>query len=181
MRKSITIIVNDLNNQLSKIQGLVNQFEKKNLQGVENFKGWLLETEELLKKINLPEVSKFSVKRGELVTFLPKESRSKKKELLNFSAILLSNAQEDLWEIRSLYAQKLENATILINQILTIVYQSKAFKFDESEDFNSFLEGIWGFCNAHEQLKAVAVQILTQINKSDVLIVMAENIELQKL
>ena len=79
------------------------------------------------------------------------------------------------------FVQKLENATILINQILTIVYQSKAFKYDDTQNFTSFIDSIWTFCNSHEQLKAVAVQILSQINKSDVLLVLAENIDLEKL
>ena len=181
MKKSITTIVKELNNQLSKIQGLVNRLERKNLQGVHHFRDWLVETEEVLKKLNLPQVSKFSVKRGVLTTFLPKENRTKKKELLNFSATLLSNSQEDLWEITTPFSQKLENATVLINQILTIVYQSKAFQFDSNQDFTYFIESIWNFCNSHDQLKAVVVQILSQINKSDVLLILAENIDLEKL
>ena len=79
------------------------------------------------------------------------------------------------------FSKKLENATILIDQLLTIVYQSKAFQFDTRQNFTSFLGSIWDFCNSHEQLKAITVQILSQISKSDVLIIMAEHIDLEKL
>ena len=181
MRKSITTIVSNFEEQLFKIQNLANLIEKKDINTVLSFRNWLFETEEMLKKFNLPFGSKFSVKRSELSTFLPKEKRTKKKEFYNFAGLLLSSSQEDLWEIFSSYYQKLESTKNQIEQLLNIVYQSNVFQFKGTENYTSFIENIWSFCTGQEQLKGVTIQILSQVNKSDVLIIIGELIDLEKL
>lgn len=181
MRKSIKTVVTELNSQLSKIQEIVNLLEKKNLQGVTNLRDWLFGTEELFKKLNLPQGSKFSVKRGELTNFLPQEKRNKKKELFHFAAAILATSQEEIWAICSTRMETLDNCKKLIRQLLNLIYQSKAFTFDSSQDFTLFIENVWSFCNSHEQLRGITVQLLSLINKSDVLLIMAEEIDLQEL
>ena len=181
MKKSITTIVSELDKQLSKIQKLVNIIEKKDLQGIDNLRDWLYETEEVFKKLNLPQVSKFSVKRGELVNFLPTEKKNKRKEFFNFSANILTLSQEDLWQVYQKHIEKLDHAKELINQLLNLIYQSKAFGFDATRNFTSFIEDIWSFCSTHEQLKSITIQVLSFINKSDVLLIIAEEIELEEL
>ncbi len=181
MKKSIIVIVSDFEKQLSKIQSLANLIEQKDINIISSFRDWLFETEELLKKFNLPFVSKFSVKRSELCTFLPKEKRTKKKEFYHFLGLLLSSSQEDLWEIFSSYYQKLETTKNLIEQLLNIVYQSKVFQFNGSKNYTSFIENIWSFCYSQEQLKGITNQILSQVNTSDILLIIAEKIDLEKL
>ncbi|MGB0880265.1 MAG: hypothetical protein ACPGTO_06835 [Polaribacter sp.] len=181
MKKSIKTIVSELDKQLSKIQKLVNTIEKKDLQGIDNLRDWLYETEEVFKKLNLPQVSKFSVKRVELVSFLPKDKKNKRKELFNFSANILALSQENLWEVYQNHTEKLDHARKLINQLLNLIYQAKAFKFDATQNFTTFIENIWSFCNSHEQLKSITIQIASFINKSDVLLIIAEEIELEEL
>ncbi|WBX77088.1 hypothetical protein PG911_02175 [Tenacibaculum ovolyticum] len=79
MRKSITKITSDIKNQFSSIHPLVNQIEKKNTQSIRNIGDWLLATEKLLQDLNLPESSKFAVKRGELTSFIPSDNGNKKR------------------------------------------------------------------------------------------------------
>lgn len=181
MRKSITKITTDIKKQLSGIHALVNQIEKKSTQSTKNIGDWLLATEKLLQDLNLPESSKFAVKRGELTSFIPSDSGNKKKEQLHLAATILTQAQHDLWETFSVYSNKLENASTLINQLLGVIYQTKEFKYDTNEDFTLFLNRIWNFCSNHEQLKGLSAQILSLINRSDVIIIMAEKIELENL
>ena len=181
MRKSITKITTDIKKQLSEIHALVNQIEKKNTQSIRNIGNWLLATEKLLQDLNLPESSKFAVKRGELTSFIPSENGNKKKEHIHLAASILTLAQNDLWESYAVYSNKLENASTLINQLLSVIYQTKEFKYDTNEDFTIFLNRIWHFCSSHEQLKGLSAQILSLINRSDVIIIMAEKIELENL
>ena len=86
MRKSVTKITQQLEQQLAAIPGLVNQLERKSSLSMRSIGTWLLETESVLKELNMPEVSKFSVKRGELATFIPTGSSKKKRRAL-FSLI----------------------------------------------------------------------------------------------
>ncbi|MDE1207773.1 hypothetical protein [Tenacibaculum larymnensis] len=180
MRKSITKITNQLKTQLNEIHELVNQIEKKNTQSTKNIRDWLLATEEVLKALNLPESSKFAVKRAMLSSFIP-DSRNKKKETLQLGASTLTEAQQDLWEVYTPYATILDNSTTLIEQLLAVIYQTKQFKYDTNEDFTQFLEQVWSFCCNHEQLKGISSQILSMINQSDVLIIMAEKIAIESL
>jgi hypothetical protein len=61
------------------------------------------------------------------------------------------------------------------------VDQSDAFLFDPSQAFTLFLENIWSFCCTHEQLRSTTIQVLSLVTKADVLLIMAENIDLEKL
>ncbi|CAM1360062.1 conserved hypothetical protein [Tenacibaculum sediminilitoris] len=180
MRKSITKTTSQLKTQLNGIHELVNQIEKKHTQSIQNIRNWLLATEEVLKALNLPESSKFAVKRATLSSFIP-NSRNRKKEFLQLGASTLTDAQHDLWEVYTPYATILDNSTTLIEQLLTVIYQTKQFKYDTNEDFTKFLEQLWSFCCNHEQLKGVSSQILSMINQSDVLIIMAEKIAIESL
>ncbi|WP_422090176.1 hypothetical protein [Tenacibaculum ovolyticum] len=181
MRKSITKITSDIKNQFSGIHALVNQIEKKNTQSIRNIGDWLLATEKLLQDLNLPESSKFAVKRGELTSFIPSDNGNKKKEHIHLAATILTQAQQDLWETYIIYSEKLENASTLINQLLGVIYQTKEFKYNATEDFTVYINRVWNFCTNHEQLRGVSAQILSLINKSDVIIIMAEKIDLESL
>ncbi|CAM1342520.1 hypothetical protein [Tenacibaculum amylolyticum] len=181
MRKSTTKIVGDIETQLAKISNIVDLLEKKRTASSQILKNWLSETEDTLQQLSIPEASMFAVKRGELTTFLPKDSRNKRKEFFHFSATLLTGAQGDLWDVYKKHTEKLESATQLIHQLLHIIYQTKQFKYDPNEDFTLFIYQIWDFCCAHDQLKAITVQILSLINKTDVLIVLAKEIEIENL
>jgi len=181
MRKSITKITTDIKKQLSEIHILVNQIEKKSTQSIRNIGDWLLATEKLLQDLNLPESSKFSVKRGELTSFIPSDNGNKKKEHIHLAATVLTQAQQDLWETYSIYSEKLENASTLINQLLGVIYQTKEFKYNTNEDFTVFLNRVWTFCSTHEQLRGISAQIVSLINRSDVIIILAEKIDLENL
>ncbi|CAM1334641.1 hypothetical protein [Tenacibaculum aestuariivivum] len=181
MRKSITKITTDINKQFSEIHHIVNLISKKNSQSIIKINDWLYSTEKLLQNLNLPESSKFSVKRGELSSFIPSSTGNKKKEHLQLASQLLTQAQHDLWDTYSIYATKLENASTLINQLLSVIYQTKGFSYNKNEDFTLFLNRIWDFCAGHEQLKGICTQILLSINKSDVIIIMADKIALENL
>ncbi len=181
MQKSIIDITGKIEKQFSQIHEIVNLLAKKSSLSLPKTIDWLVETEELLQKLRIPESSKFSVKRGELSTFYPKDSRNKKREQLHFCSGVLTQSQEDLWLVYERHLEKVENAKTLIKQLLGVIYQTKQFKFNPTENFTFFLEKIWQFCTQHEQLKGVALQVLSLINKGDVLVVMAEEIEIENL
>lgn len=181
MRQSKVTLVKELNAQLMKIHQLANLIEQKNTTGIPNFRDWILESEKLMEKFNLPQMSQLSVIRAELTTFQPTRSKNKRKELFRFGAQLLTRAQEIVWDTSASFSEKTEQASDLILQLLNLIYQSGAFHFDGSEDFTLFLENIWSFCCSHEQLRGISIQVLSLISKSDVLLIMAENIDLEKL
>ncbi|SNR14306.1 hypothetical protein [Tenacibaculum jejuense] len=177
MRPSKINIVKALNKQLLDVHRLTNLIESKNSTSASEFRNWLFDTEEILKKNNLPQVSQISAIRAELITYIP-SVKGKRKELYRFTARLLKQAQEDIWDSNTIFTQKTEQARELIQQLLNLVAQTKAFNFDRKTDFTHFLEGIWHFCNTHEQLRSITLQILGLLHKSDVLLVMAEEIDL---
>lgn len=181
MRKSITKIVTTLEGQLGKIHTIVNQIDKKSIQSIRDLSAWLLRTEKVYQELNLAEVSKFSVKRALLSSFIPTGDRNKKKEHLQLAANLLAEAQQDLWETYSMYAKKIETAGNGIQQLLGLIYQTKEFKYDPADDFTLFINQIWNFCCNHEQLKPLTIQISSELNRADILRLLADKIALEKL
>ena len=141
-----------------KIHDLASLLTQKNSKGITNFEVWLLETEELLKKNNQPQIAQLSVIRAQLMNFIPKNKGGKRKEIYFNASNLLTEAQESLWNTNAMHNQKIETVTELINQLLVIVYQTNAFKFVSNQDFTQFLESIWNFCSTHEQLKSHTTQ-----------------------
>lgn len=181
MRKSILNIAKPVNNQLVKIHDLANLLVDKNSRGISNFSTWLFETEEILKKNNLPQIAHLSVIRAQLMNFIPSNKANKRKEIFNNASVLLAEAQDALWNTNSINNQKIEAVTELINQLLIIIYQMKVFKFKKGQNFSHFIEGIWNFCNQQEQLKNLTTQIISQVCKADVFQIMAEKIDLNEL
>lgn len=181
MRKSILSITNELNEQLFKVGKLVDLIENKERSSLIKFRDWLYETEEIMKKYNIPHGSFLSSNRAQLANFLPEKETNKKKQLFHFTANLLVEAQETIWRSNSLNSQKIESSTELLSQLLNYVYHSKAFIFDANQCFSSFLETIWSFMNTNEQLKEMAIQVTSQISKADALRIIAEEINLEEL
>ncbi|CAM1341527.1 hypothetical protein [Tenacibaculum amylolyticum] len=181
MRRSIINLLKQIEDQLSKVSLIADLLEKKSTSSSKVLKDWLLETENILQQNNRPESSLLSAKRGELVAFYPKSKQNKKKEQLRFTAGVLSGSQNDLWDVYQKLAEVTENAKTLIKQLLGIIYQSKQFKYDAKVDFTMFLQSMWKFCTEHEQLRGVTSQVLSMINTTDVLIILAEEIEVENL
>lgn len=181
MRKSILNTLKNIEDQLSKIHPIVNLLEKKSTESSKELRDWLAATEEMLQEHRLPESSQFSVKRGELSTYYPKDRQNRKKEQLHFCSSLLSKAQDDLWSVYKKLSDAIESAKTSIKQLLGVIYQVKQFKYDTSTDFTEFIKEIWKFCTQHEQLRGLTSQILTTVNRADVLIILAEEIEIENL
>ncbi|TCI92287.1 hypothetical protein [Tenacibaculum sp. M341] len=181
MKRSIIDTINRLEKQLSQVHFIVNSIEHKRATSSKTLRDWLIETEELLQKLRITEASKFATKRGELSAFIPKDLRNKKREQLQFCASLLTQSQEDLWNLYEGFQIKLENAKSLITQLLGVVYQTNQFKYNPSENFTLFLERIWSFCKQHPQLNGITMQITNLINKTDVLIIIGEEIDIESI
>ncbi len=178
MRQSKVNIVKELNLQLIKIHDIANLIELKHSTSMSSFRHWLFATEGIMKKHNLPQVSQLATIRAELASYIPNKTKNKRKAHYHYTARLLSQAQDDVWQTCSLFNQKIHQATDLIKQLLTLVSQSNTLKFNPQTDFTAFLEHIWLISHSHEQLKSITIQILSLINKSDALIIMAEEIDL---
>lgn len=181
MKKSILNTLKSIEGQLSKIQHIVNLLEKKSTLSSKELRNWLAETEEMLQQNRLPESSVFSAKRGVLSTYYPKNNQQRKKELLHFCSGILSQAQEDLWTVYKRLSDVVESAKTSIKQLLGVIYQVKQFKYDASVNFTLFIQEIWKFCTQHEQLRGLTSQVLSVIGLTDVLIILAEEIEIENL
>lgn len=181
MRKSILNTLKSLETQLSKIHPIVDLLEKKSNASSKELRDWLAETEELFKQNNLAESSMFAVKRGELSTYHPENSQHKRKQLLQFCSGLLTDAQGDLWKVYARLTDTIEKAKVSVKQLLGVIYQTKQFKYDPGTDFTQFIHEVWQFCTIHEQLRGITAQIQSLVTKTDVLLLLAEEIEIENL
>lgn len=181
MRKSILNTLKSLEIQLSKIHPIVDLLERKSSASSKELRDWLAETEELFQQNNLAEASMFSVKRAELSTYYPKNNQYKRKEQLHFCSRLLTDAQADLWSVYARLTDTIEKAKVSIKQLLGVIYQTQQFKYDPKTDFTQFIKEVWQFCTMHEQLRGITAQIQSLINKTDVLLLIAEEIEIENL
>ncbi len=181
MRKSILNTLKSIETQLSKIHPIVDLFERKSSRSSNELRVWLAETEELLQQHHLAEASTFSVKRGELLTYYPKNKQYKRKEQLHFCSSLLTEAQKELWAVYARLSDTIEKAKVSIKQLLGVIYQTKQFKYDSKTDFTQFIQEVWQFCTMHEQLRGLSAQIQSLLTKTDVLLLLAEEIEIENL
>ena len=157
---------------------VANFMERRSAQALPAFREWLFASETLLKEFNLPQMSKLSSLRAQLAHFVPENRVSKKKERFHFASNLLAEAQECLWTLYTGYQQKVSRAKEIINQLLGVVYQSGEFEYKDSQDFTAYVSSIWEFCCSNEQLSAFAIQVSSQFSRSDILRLIADEIEI---
>lgn len=180
MQKSILDLTYKLKAKLIEFPSIVNSLEKKDFNFLTNLLTWIKDTEEILKTYNISETSELAGLRSRILSPRFSESRnvSVKKLQIKIAAEVLYDVQNTVLKVLKPYETRIDECRELIRQLLSIVNQTGAIKYEDSIEFQIFINNIWNLFINHNQLKPGAVKLQTLISNTDILRIMAEEINL---
>jgi hypothetical protein len=180
MKKPIIDIISQLKEQLFQVSEIVNRIQRKEYSSVDILLHWLTKTEDILQQNGYAQSSELAGLRSRLIaTDYSEELRSSKRKLkLRVSAEIIYDSQKTVLQIVQALEVRLDEARLLIKQILLVLKPTGAIDYDPKIDFNSFIQGIWGMLKSNSQVGGGASKVLILVSQSDALRILAEEIEL---
>lgn len=182
IQQSILDIVYEIKVKLLEFPAIVTSLEKKDPQFITNLIIWIKNTEDILIKYNISEVSELAGFRSRILSPKFSDSRriSVKKAQVKIASELLYDIQHTVLKILKPYEIKIDECRELIRQLLSIVNQTEKITYDNTIEFQNFIETIWNVFINHNQLKPGTVKLKTLISKTDILRIIAEEIDLSE-
>lgn len=179
MKQSYVTLYEDLLKQALSVPDLVNALARKESSALVELNRWLLETEAVMKKHNIPQCAEIAGLRSKIIgaSYVPEKSgMTKRKQQMAAASSVIHEAQGTLLRVLEPVENRLNEARDAVRQLLGIAYQANMI--DRTADFNSMIQMLWTTFSAQEQLRGVSARILTLVNPSDALRILAEEIDL---
>jgi len=182
MQVSSLSIIELLKSKLLEFPGLVDSLKNREYNFLELLEIWMKETENILKNNRISESAVIAGYRSKIIAplFAESQKRSAKKRQLQIASEVLFELQDTIISVIKPYETKVNEAQDLLIQLISIVKQSGAIKYNEQTNFQEFISSIWQLCSTHEQLKPGTIKILTLISQIDTLRIIAEQINLNE-
>lgn len=178
MQKSTVHLVAQLSNLLLRYPALVTLFERKQPAALAELSSWIEQAEQLLSSFGVVSAAELAGLRSKLLVpvYNDEHRGSMRKQQLKQAVDILYAVQACVQQALTPFQQNLLQSRDLTKQLLSIVSQSKAVRYDSSVSFDSFVQQIWQLIGQHEQLKAGAVQLRSWLSHQDVILLLAEEI-----
>ncbi len=181
MRKSTVYLVNSLKEKLLEFPKIVNKLERKELDFIQKLLLWINSIEEILTSNNISSVSELSGIKSKIIAtkFNDDRKNNLKKLQLRAAADSLFDIQEVVLKVLTPKEIKVEESRELIRQLLLIVSQIGAIKYNKNHPFEDLINEIWQFISSNDQLKPGAVKLKTSFTITDIQMLIAEEINLE--
>lgn len=180
MQVSSLTIIESLVNKLLEYPGLVDSLRNKDADFLEALEKWMKEIEMILKNNRISECAIIAGYRSKIIAplFTEPQKRSVKKRQLQIASGIMFELQDTVLSVVKPHEMKVSEAKDLLIHLLSIVKQSGALKYTDQTNFQEFIISVWQLCSTHEQLKLATIKILTLVSQTDVLRIIAEEINL---
>lgn len=181
MKKSILSLVENLKAKLLQYPSLVNMMEQRDYTFIEKLTEWIEETEEILVGNNISQASELAGLRSKILS--PKFSNSRisiRKQQAEIASELLYDIQHTVLQVLKQHEEKVEECRALARQLLSVVNQAGVVTYDDSMEFQTFLDRIWHVITSHNQLKPGAAKLRSLLSQNDTLRLLAEETDLSE-
>ena len=179
MLRSTLHLVRQLSDQLLLLPAIVRRFERKSPAAMSDLMQWIDRSEELLSGHRMVEAAQVAgFKARILAPAFDDDRRGTLRRRQQAIAIgLLHDLQEAIQQGLRPHAAKMQQAVDLARQLLQIVAQSGAVRYDPAHGIETLVDQVWALCIAHEQLKPMAAQLRALLSNDDIRLLFAEQIE----
>jgi hypothetical protein len=179
MFQSTINLVNDTTALLLEVPALVRGFERRTPGALPTLLDWIDRTERALsghRLVAAADVAGFKARI--LAPALAADARTNlRRRQVAVAASLLHDLQRAVQDALQPHAAKLQQARDLARQLLQIVAQSGAVRYDPAGDLALMVDRIWSLCTGHEQLKPMAAQLRALLSSDDIRLLFVEEIE----
>lgn len=171
-------IYEDLLKQSLGVPDLVSKAANKDTRFLRNLDQWLLNTEEIMKKHNIPKCSEVAGLRSKIIadSYADEGKSSKRKRQFSIATAVIYDAQGAVLGVLEPIKEQIEEARGHIRQLLGVAYQTNMVSPNMS--LNQVIQSLWATFTAHEQLKGVVANILVLVSQSDAMRLLAEEIDI---
>lgn len=179
MFRSIFQLNQQLSGLLLQVPELVDLFERKSPHALTRLMAWIDRTEEMLSSHRLTEAADFAGLKSRILAPIFDDDRhgTLRRRQLAIAIGLIHDFQDVLQQALRPRALKIAQARETARQLLQIVAQSGAIKYDPASAFEEMVERIWLLCTQHDQLKPLAAQLKVLLPTDDIRILLAEELD----
>lgn len=180
MLKSKLHLSEQLTQQLLAIPEIVKQFASKSPEAINVLLEWIDETENILTNNRMTQSAKLAGLKAKILAIeldptMPRRQLKKQQQAL--ATGLVFDLQNTVTEALDPIRNRIDEAKLLVRQLLQAISQSGAFRSKTIPDANALLREIWAMCTTHEQLKPISAQLLAIIGYADVQMILASELE----
>jgi len=180
MLRSTYRLVNDASALLLDVPALVRGFERRTPGALPALLGWIDRAEALLSGHRLPAAADLAGLRARILAPAFEDARRRgdlRRRQTAAAVAALHDLQRTVQDALEPFSAKLRQARDLARQLLMIVAQSGAVRYDPAADLASMVERVWALCTGHDQLKPIAAQLRALLSADDIRLLLAEEID----
>lgn len=179
MLKSTFHLVRQLSDQLLVLPDIVRRFERKSPTVMADLLHWIDRCEERLSSHRMVEAAQVAGFKARILSpAFDDDRRGTLRRRQQAIAIgLLHDLQEAVQQGLRPHAAKMQQARDLARQLLQIVAQSGAVRYDPANDLETLVDQVWSLCTRHDQLKPLAAQLRALLSNDDIRLLLAEEID----
>ncbi|AZB19152.1 hypothetical protein EG352_15905 [Chryseobacterium indologenes] len=181
MKKSQFILVSQLKEQLQGFPEIVSSLGKKDPLFVEKTVSWIKAVEDILSANTISEVSEMAGFRSKILAGKISTERgfNAKKNQLKITANLLYDAQNCVLNVLLPQERKMDECRDIARQLLALVSQTKALTYTSEVKFEDFIQRIWWYILADNDLKIGGVKLKSMLSELDIIMLMADEIDIK--
>ncbi|PWN68465.1 hypothetical protein C1631_017380 [Chryseobacterium phosphatilyticum] len=181
MKKSQFILVSQLKEQLQDFPKIVSSLEKKDPLFVEKTLNWLKTVEDILSTNTISEVSEIAGFRSKILAGKISDERgvNVKKKQLKITANLLYDSQNCVLNVLLPHERKMNECRDITKQLLALTAQTKALMYTNEVQFEDFIQRIWWYILSDHDLKIGGVKLKSMLSEMDIIMLMADEIEIK--
>jgi hypothetical protein len=179
MFRSIFQLSQQLSDLLLQVPELVGRFERKSPHALTQLMAWIDRTEEMLSSHRMTEAADIAGLKSRILAPIFDDDRqgTLRRRQQAIAVGLIHDLQEALQQALRPRALKVAQARDMARQLLQIVAQSGAIKYDPAVAFEEMIERIWALCTQHDQLRPLATQLKVLLPTDDIRLVLAEELD----
>lgn len=179
MRKSTLSLVETLKAQLLQVSKMTDMVARRDPSLVEVLIAWTKSTESILASYTISDVAELAGLRSKLLSLRQAHgSGTTRRERYKVASDLLYEIQHVVLVIVKPHEEKVAECRALVRQLLSLVSQSGALPYDTTISLDVFLDRVWSAISRHDQLKSSAARLRSILVPSDVMRLLAEEIDL---
>lgn len=181
VKKSQFILVSQLKERLQEFPKIVSSLEKKDPFFIEKTLSWLKSAEDILSTYNISEVSEIAGLRSKILAGKLSDERgfNTKKNQIKIAANLLYDSQNCVINVLLPHEGKMNECRDITKQILAVAAQKKGLHYTTEIDFNDFVQKVWWYILADNDLKIGGVKLKSLLSEMDIIMLIADEIDLE--
>lgn len=177
MNKSTLAFTEAVRNKLLLYPMLVDKLQQKDNDFLLSLEYWMRDIEGIFKQHQVSETSEIAGLRSRILApiFEGNNRRLAKKKQIQIASECMYDLQSSILIVLKPIELKISEATELLVQLLSIIKQNGALKFNQG-DFQSFVIQLWNIMYGHEQLKPTTFKILSILSAAEAQRIIADQV-----